>query len=254
MKKIIHLSDLHVGYGNLTGKLRDLVSRIIFHKQPANDYIIIITGDIVQNANKDGSFEEASAQLDRLKQAGFHVLPVMGNHDCGTGVAATKKNLKKFKKHFYGDKKYKFPKLDIIDDIAFIGLNSMAGELKTFSLERFGAEGELGKKQRNILSTQLTSNKVQNCTYKVIYLHHHPFDPQPFHHLKDSVELGEILVQHKIDALLFGHNHAGLVWNGHWNIQRAYDGGTSTGKKGSPNPHRVIDLSTHPSKDYDAKF
>ena len=96
--------------------------------------------------------------------------------------------------------------------------------------------------------------EVYAAKYKVIYLHHHPFHPQPFHYLKDSEELGCILRQFKIDALFFGHNHDGRKWNGKWSITRVYDGGTSTGKKGKPAPHRVIDLSRDPVFDYDAEF
>ena len=63
-----------------------------------------------------------------------------------------------------------------------------------------------------------------------------------------------ILKKSKISALLFGHNHDGRVWSGRWGISRVYDGGTSTGKGGKPNPHRVIDLSRDPAFDYDAQF
>jgi hypothetical protein len=33
-----------------------------------------------------------------------------------------------------------------------------------------------------------------------------------------------------IDAILYGHNHAGKVHNGHWKIPRCYDAGTATMK------------------------
>lgn len=254
MKKIIHLSDLHVGYENLTGKLGDIVTRMIFHKPPAENYVVVITGDIVDDATTEGSYDEASAHLNRLVKAGFHVLVVMGNHDCGSGSIGHKKCLQAFMKHFYGEIEIEFPKLDIIDDIAFIGLNSMAEELNRLNLDFFGAEGELGSEQRKKLELLLESENVKNCQYRVVYLHHHPFHPQPFHQLKDSDELGEILVRYDINALLFGHNHDGRRWNGHWNIKRAYDAGSSTGKEGKANPHRVIDLSKEPALDYDAQF
>ena len=252
MKKIIHLSDLHVGYGDLTSKLGDIVTRMIFHKTPADNYIVLVTGDIVEDATREGSYEEASAHLNRLEKAGFTVLVVPGNHDYGTGSLGNSKYIKSFKKHFFGKMKIKYPKLDLIDNIAFIGLDSMADEVNWYDF--LWAEGELGKKQLNRLAEILESDDVANAEYKVIYLHHHPFHPKPFHHLKDSEKLGEILKAHSIDALIFGHNHDGRVWNGHWGIKRVYDGGTSTGKEGKPNPHRVIDLSKEPAFDYDAQF
>jgi len=252
MKKIIHLSDTHVGYKDLVTKLGDLVTRLIFQKTPAENYVVVVTGDIVEDATRDGSYEEASAHLDRLKKAGFHVLVVPGNHDCGTGSLGFKKYVKKFKEHFFDKSTVSYPKLDIIENIAFIGLDSMAEELHWY--DRLFAQGELGKKQLKKLTDLLNSESVKDSEYTVVYLHHHPFHPLMFKQLKDSDELKETLAGHNIDALLFGHNHDGRVWNGVWGIKRVYDGGTSTNKEGESNPHRVIDLSNSPSLDYDAQF
>lgn len=252
MKKIIHLSDLHAGYGDLTSKLGDLVTRMIFHKTPADNFVVVVTGDIVEDATRDGSYEEASVHLDRLKKAGFTVLVIPGNHDYGTGNLGNPKYIKRFKKHFFGKSKIKYPKLDLIDTVAFLGLDSMEDEVNWYDF--LWAQGELGKRQLNRLSTMLETDDVVNAAYRVVYLHHHPFHPKPFHQLRDSEKLGEILTESAIDVLLFGHNHDGRVWSGHWGISRVYDGGTSTGKEGEPNPHRVIDLSKDPSFDYDAQF
>lgn len=252
MKKIIHLSDLHVGHKDLTRKLGKIVSRMIFHKKPAENYVVVVTGDIVEDANDEGVLAEASVHLDRLKKAGFHVLVVMGNHDCGSGSFGKKRCHKDFKEHFYGDRQFEFPKLDLIENIAFIGLDSMEDELNLF--DAVGADGELGSKQRKRLKAMLTSPDVVACQYRVVYLHHHPFAPRFMHHLKDSKKLGKILKKNNISALLFGHNHDGLPWNGHWGIKRVYDAGSSTGKKGKTGPHRVIDLSKDPAFDYDARF
>jgi len=252
MKKIIHLSDLHIGYKDLSKKFGDIVTRILFHKEPADNYIIVITGDIVEDALRGGSYDLASSQLNRLKDAGFSLLLVPGNHDYGSGALAHKKLVKQFKKHFYGDTSIIYPKVDVIDNMAFIGLDSMADELHW--LDRLFAEGELGKDQLERLDNILKSEIVKNIEYKIIYLHHHPFHPRPFHHLKDSEELRKVLQQHTIDALLFGHNHDGRVWNGGWGIKRVYDAGTSTGKHGKTSPHRVIDLSKEPVFDYDAQL
>ena len=121
-------------------------------------------------------------------------------------------------------------------------------------LDRLFAEGELGEEQLKRLAGLLESESVKKSEYTVVYLHHHPFHPRPFHQLKDSDKLKEALEGHKIDALLFGHNHDGRVWNGAWGIKRVYDGGTSTKKNGKANPHRVMDLSKDPAFDYDAQF
>lgn len=253
MKKIIHLTDTHIGFENLSTRMGDIVTRIIFTKEKASDYIIVHTGDIVEDATREGSYEEALSHLNRLRAAGFTVLIVPGNHDYGTGSLGSSEYISKFKKHFYNNTSITYPIKTIIDDIAFIGLDSMAEELNWY--DRLWAEGELGEDQLNRLRNFLIhDNDVINAKYRVVYLHHHPFHPKPFHHLKDSDELGKILVPNRIDALLFGHNHDGRIWNGRWGIPRVYDGGTSTGKEGKPNPHRVIDLDKEPIYDYDAKF
>jgi 3',5'-cyclic AMP phosphodiesterase CpdA len=252
MKKIIHLSDTHVGYKDLVSKFGDIVTRIIFNKKPGCNYVVIITGDIVDDATREGSYEEASAHLTRLKDAGFIVLVVPGNHDYGTGKLGNSEYINRFKKHFYGKTAISYPKLDLIEDIAFIGLDSMAEEVHWY--DRLFAEGEIGKKQLKRLDEILESEKVKKCEYKVVYFHHHPFHPRQFHQLKDSDDLRKILEGRSISALLFGHNHDGRVWNGEWNIKRVYDGGTSTSKDGKSHPHRVIDLSKEPLFDYDGQF
>ena len=253
MKKIIHLTDTHLGHENLSSIMRNLVSRIIFTKQNSSNYVIVITGDIVEDATDDGSFEEAMTHFNRLKDAGFTVLFVPGNHDYGTGIIASHKYVNKFKKHFFGTEDVIYPIKTIVDDIAFIGLDSMAEEINWY--DRLSSEGELGQEQLERLDYMLTNDtEVLNAQYRVVYLHHHPFHPKIFNQLKDSKELGGILTGKNISALLFGHNHDGRIWNGVWGIPRVYDGGTSTSKDGSPNPHRVIDLSKDPIFDYDAKF
>nr|VFK67894.1 MAG: Calcineurin-like phosphoesterase [Candidatus Kentron sp. UNK]VFK73177.1 MAG: Calcineurin-like phosphoesterase [Candidatus Kentron sp. UNK] len=253
MKKIIHLSDTHIGYKALSKRMGDIVTRMIFHKRNADDYVIVHTGDIVEDATEKGSYDEALVHFNRLKKAGFRILYAPGNHDYGTGAWGSKKYMKKFKRKFLGSKNLEYPIKTIIDEIAFLGLDSMADELHFY--DRFSAEGELGKKQRRRLSRLLEKDsEVKDAKHRVVYLHHHPFHPKPFHHLKDSEKLGNILQKHDISALLFGHNHDGKIWNGEWGIPRIYDGGTSTGKKGKPSPHRVIDLSKEPAYDYDADF
>jgi len=252
MKKIIHLTDTHIGYKDLSTKMGDIITRIIFTKENASNYIIVHTGDVVEDATRDGSYEEALAHFKRLTDAGFTVLYAPGNHDYGTGIVGSSKYVNKFKKHFFGIKNVEYPIKTIIDNIAFIGLDSMAEEIHWY--DRFFAEGELGEKQLNRLADVFKSDDVKNCKYRVVYLHHHPFHPKAFHHLKDSDELGNRLKENKVSALLFGHNHDGKIWNGCWGIPRVYDGGTSTGKEGKANPHRVIDLSKDPAFDYDAQF
>lgn len=253
MKKIIHLSDLHIGHRGLSDRFGCIIQNLIFAKEPASDYIVVITGDLVETATRPGNLKEARFHVETLEVAEFRVLVVPGNHDYGTGTLGDKKHARSFNQVFFGSPIVEYPKLDIIDGMAFIGLDTMAEELDWH--DRLFAEGELGEAQRQRLAAMLDSAPVEACDHRVVYMHHHPFDPVPFHQLRDSGELGQILMRHgRIDVLLYGHNHAGKKRNGKWGIPRCYDGGTSTRKNGAPGEHRVIDLSRDPRLDYDGDF
>lgn len=255
MRKIIHLSDLHIGCKrqDLDVRFESIVQSIIFSKEPAENYVVVVTGDLVDTATDPLNHVLAKQQLEKLRAKGFVVLVVPGNHDYGTGTRGNKKYLLRFKEMFYGDPNFTFPKLDLIDNIAFIGLDSMEQELNTF--DKLGANGELGPAQRERLDALLGEPAVREAAFRVIYLHHHPFDPWILHELKDSEQVGAILQKHgNIDAILYGHNHNFKSWNGKWGIPRCYDAGSSTRKNDKPSFVRVIDLSQSPRGDYEADF
>ncbi len=264
--KIIHLSDLHLGYRPIWGMGTDerfdyIVEWLASFKTPQSDYAIVITGDTVDNGKKEGSHERAKAKIDSLAAKGFPVFMVPGNHDCGSGFHAERKYSDHFKAVF---KEYlhvvdTFPTQFIhsfsrkdggTEKVAFIGLDSMEEELE--GEERKGAEGDLGNDQRDRLSALLKDAKIAACDRRVVLLHHHPFNPRPFHHLKDAKVLKEVLLKAgNVDALIFGHNHEGLLFNGLWGIPRCYDGGSSTVKgKDDVSAIRVMDLSLSPRLDY----
>lgn len=254
MSKIIHLSDLHIGHKELGKRAWSLANRLALNKPQASDYVIVLTGDLVEDGFDTDSLEEAKQLVDWLRDANFHVLVTPGNHDVGNGAIATKRASRRFLQTFFDDKEQRFPTVDYINDTAFIGLNSMEDETGIFK-GGISAEGELGDKQLDRLAKVLKRKAVKDKTYRVVYLHHHPLDYRPFLFLKDATQLRTILEHHSIDALLFGHYHDAHVWNGSWDwIPRIYDGGSSTSKGGAHHPHRVLDLSKHPSTDYDGKF
>jgi 3',5'-cyclic AMP phosphodiesterase CpdA len=253
-KKIIHLSDLHIGYPDLAGRFNCIINAIILQKQPAHRYVIVITGDLVEDGFSDAYYAQARTLIGRLRDAGYTVLAVPGNHDYGSGLFGSEEKVATFKKVFFARARTRmqYPKKDILGNIAFLGLDSMAEELHWYDC--LWANGELGGAQLDRLRDMLQDKDVEECAERVVYLHHHPFDPLPFHELKDADKLRKVLEHAKISALLYGHNHQGKIRNGTWGIPRCYDGGTATAKDGDPHFHRVIDFARDPRNDYDAAF
>lgn len=256
MIKIIHLSDLHIGHKKCGEKFRTIIDNIAFLKQPAQNYVIVITGDLSENGNIKAHRKEAADAIEELQKRGFRVLVVPGNHDYGTGILGNAKNVRSFKKIFFKNPDLSYPKVDIIDELAFIGLDSIAEELHWY--DRIFAQGELGKEQLDRLR-KILDDPIVTGLKKIVYLHHHPFDFKPGRQLKDSNYLKKI-IKGKIDLLLFGHYHrskasAGRIFHGLWGIPRCYNAGTATHKNGNPGFHRVIDLShDDPRMDYDGCF
>ncbi|MHC4725504.1 MAG: metallophosphoesterase family protein [Planctomycetota bacterium] len=152
MKKIIHLSDLHIGYEGMYERFRAVIHHLAMIKQPAKNYVVVITGDIVDEAS-DLNYSMARECLDMLSNQGYRVLVVPGNHDYGSGNCADKKWVKEFKVRFFDTANITYPKQDIINKVAFIGLDSMEKELGTW--DRRAANGELGKRQRDALDKML---------------------------------------------------------------------------------------------------
>ncbi|MCK4764809.1 MAG: metallophosphoesterase [Candidatus Aminicenantes bacterium] len=271
MKRIIHLSDLHVGHQDMHERFEHIIKMIKFTKPEAEKYVIVLTGDLVERATEK-NYEQAKECIDFLRKERYTVLPIPGNHDYSEGLYHSKRNVKKFKKaffekddDFFQTDREEYPKIDIIgqqgERIAFIGLDSMADELHWY--DSLWANGEIGEKQLKRMDERLREERVVECKYKVVYLHHHIFAPlHPTHELKDTDKFVKHLKEymeedgekHKINALCFGHNHHGHIWNGQLGIPRCYDGGTSTSKANGSSPHRVIDLSRDPINDYDGNF
>jgi len=270
VKKILHVSDFHVGYRNIDQRFWAMINKLCSGSVcTPSETILLITGDLVDNAKTLQGYQVVINGINMLKEHGFrYILLVPGNHDYGTGSRGDKKYAVLFQEAFFGEKR-RYPLVDIIDDIAFIGLDSMAAELHWY--DHLWAEGEIGSKQLARLTDVLKSDRVISCGKRVIYLHHHPFDWRPLHQLKDSQKLFKVLdsVMKQgifIDAILYGHNHEGHSRNGFWGIPRCYDAGSATLKPRSRikrripgfgevnNASRLIDLNGKPSSDIIVDF
>jgi len=260
MKKIIHLSDLHIGYGDCGDRFGRVIERMTEYFTNPKDYVVVITGDIVNESKENEQLTEAKGLLSTLKDK-FQVLFVPGNHDCGKGNVAKKKYFKRFCEELYEDENITFPLLGdpksqgLIEGVAFLGLDSMEQEIEDRDY-LFGAQGKIGANQLDKLDAKLKELKDDElCEKVVVYLHHHPFKLRSNHGLQDVAAFHDVLVENgNVDCLLFGHNHNGLNWNGSWGIERCYDAGSATRKNGDNGCHRVIELNKKPLYDFDGDF
>lgn len=256
MKKIIHLSDLHVGHKECGDRFRLIIDGICKTCQPSPDYVVVITGDIADNAFHPEQHEEAFAGILKLEESGYRVLVVPGNHDYGTGIMGNRKFVRLFKEKFFRDRNISYPKVDLIDEFAFMGLDSTARELNWH--DRFFSEGELGKAQLSRLERLLMKPEISSRR-KIIYLHHHPFDFKLGMQLKDSEDL-KAVIENRVAMLLFGHYHrdeesAVKIYHGTWGIPRCYNAGSSTKKNGETGFQWIINMEEEdPSADFNAKF
>jgi 3',5'-cyclic AMP phosphodiesterase CpdA len=73
--RLVHLSDLH--FGAHDDSLVGAVEQSIADLQPD---LVVVSGDFTQRARTD-QFKEACHFLSRVREAGFEVLGVPGNHD-----------------------------------------------------------------------------------------------------------------------------------------------------------------------------
>jgi hypothetical protein len=71
VKKIIHLSDLHVGHKECGDRFRFIIESISKACRPSSDFIAVITGDLVDNAFHEEQVEEAAAGIRMLKEKGY---------------------------------------------------------------------------------------------------------------------------------------------------------------------------------------
>jgi 3',5'-cyclic AMP phosphodiesterase CpdA len=232
MRRIIHLSDLHVGAEEIEGRFRTFLDSLIHSRgDRAGEYVLVITGDMVDNASHGQHADEVSQGLAELGRAGFdQILVVPGNHDYGDGSDGDARFVEPFKLRYFGTA-LSYPKVDVVEGVAFLGLDSMAEELHWY--DHLFAEGELGELQLQRLAGALRRDDVRSAEKRVVYLHHHPFDSYPFHGLKDASGLRRVLEDaaaagSAVDALLYGHNHLGKDRNGEWGIPRCYDAGSAT--------------------------
>lgn len=213
--RILHISDLHIGNekGEI-GRSKNIKEWLQAQQWNGDRPVIVATGDIVNDGRKK-QYEEAGKLFEDLEDAGYAVLACPGNHDYGYGGGFAKaEKIETFSS--YLGQRIDFPTVTHCNNVFVIGINSMAAEVGFF--DRFGADGEVGRRQIGDLKEDLADIREDDPQAKiVVYLHHHPFlfpddswlevvHEKLIHQLKDG---GRFLkaVKKNIDVLLFGHEH-----------------------------------------------
>lgn len=228
MVKFIQLSDLHI-HG--TDKEENVNCKIIVEfiikrysgystgKKP----VVLLTGDIVDDGKED-QYHNAVEILKPLVKNQFKVLACPGNHDYGPyGNFYTEKSQAYFQEYILnkllkapkaGQEGVKmedfYPMVDTIDDVMFIGIDSVVGNENAFL---HFASGEVGDRQRKKLAGILQENEMLEDNKKrvVVYFHHHPFFRDVGLEMDDAKEVLRLLTN-QVDFLCFGHKHKAETW------------------------------------------
>ena len=229
MVRFIHLSDLHIRKDMKKTENKNCIKIVDFiikkyENEPIKP-IILITGDIVD----DGDEKQYKAAVKILKPLTeyFTILACPGNHDYGPcGNFYTEKSQALFQKYILGNllnnKEAKkagitlediFPTEHTVDEVVFIGVDSVVGNENEFG---HFASGEVGEKQRTALAEKLKAIG-QMGKKAVVYFHHHPIHYQsginkPFMEMDDAKQVLRILAT-QADFVCFGHRHETGVYS-----------------------------------------
>lgn len=212
--RFIHLSDFHIGRGDHRETVWRLWNWISQNQDTHGAGTILLTGDIVEDGAED-QYQDAKILFDAMRDAGYTVLAVPGNHDDGLlGILTSRARTGNFSKYLTGDVSY--PYRIEIGDTHFILLDSMLAETREFHLP--GAQGKLGTEQIAAFDELLDSLARTHPQAKVVVaLHHHPFFYDTFQKIRDDAEFKAILAKPgrnlRLIALLFGHEHVEKRFN-----------------------------------------
>lgn len=215
-QELLVLSDIHVGkvHGRLSSirqffqrkdggpnyeRCTEIVETILgnnTYKPKKTD--ILLLGDITEHGRAE-EYDKATEALYPLKEAGFTVHMVPGNHDYGTHGNIYQEeahtNFLSFASQF-SDKNY-YPKKVEYDGWKLLLVDSTAhqGRGSTF------ARGRIGTNQLAWLKAEVMEQKKA-----VVALHHHPFDRNLFLKMSDADQFKDAVDRARV-SVVFGHRH-----------------------------------------------
>jgi len=180
-----------------------ILSRVVSDMQSLQPDHVVVTGDLV-NVSLAKEFRRAAKWLHNLGKADW-VTVVPGNHDAYVPMAYAQ-SWKHWASYMVGDdhvySDLSFPFVRRRDDVAFIGLSSA---ITTGPRLAYGC---LGDEQLKALRCLLT-NLAQEGLFRVILLHHPPFEKQiPLaKNLRDLSKFRDVIADLGAELILHGHNH-----------------------------------------------
>lgn len=204
--KFIAITDLHAGRASKPeyAQLKRLVADIIKNNRDAD--AVLILGDFVDGGGA-AEFWAALQALFPLRETGFEILTVPGNHDVSVSAIGTIKSADA-RRHFNDfdevltsivDRPFPFVS-DFGDDVRLIGLDTTAG------CDTIVSRGCVGAEQLHLLDGYLDTPRT--C---IVYAHHHYVQNELFLAIDDAAKLLDVL-DGRCAAALCGHKHEEWVW------------------------------------------
>lgn len=244
--KITHISDLHISQTNKFKNIHFL-KKILDYIIKENYDHLVITGDLVDNSKRSDFklLRNIFKDYNMLKSNKMSL--IIGNHDIFGGIETAedivnfpkkcllinyKKKVEEFTYYFrecfencyFPLKSEFFPFAKILNNIVFIGVNSIQKYSRIRNL--FASNGKISKKQNKLLDEIFKKPDFQNKK-KIILIHHHFSKYYNCIHNKNSiwmnVERLTLKLRGKKKILKkFNENNIDLILHGHLHEMNEY--------------------------------
>jgi 3',5'-cyclic AMP phosphodiesterase CpdA len=233
--RLAHLSDLHIldlnGASFARFATRRALGAVNLLARRASEYRPEILESLIEDLLKEEpdhivvSGDVCNLALESEFERVFHLLKLLGgydklslvpgNHDYYTARAA---DTRRFEKYFFPFMfQSDFSDLDVdiypyrkrVGDLLIIGVNSATRTVPPFSY------GTVGERQLQLLGTILDSTEASNSVTCVVLhhaLHKRDFIAETTSGLVNRDALLAVIERHRVDLVLYGHDHAGRLW------------------------------------------
>ena len=207
MARLIHLSDLH--FGAHDPELVEAVESRVKESQPD---LVVVSGDLTQRARTE-QFQEACRFLERLRESGYDVLAVPGNHDVPLYDV-----LRRFLSPLTRYMRYiddTLCPLQEIPGVTVLGINTARS--LTFS------DGRISHEQMDFI--RKTFERTDPAATRILVTHHPLFALPVGEGVASAVGRSELaldaIADAGVDMLLAGHHHESSIHSARDLVTRA---------------------------------